>query len=209
MNPNICIYKITNLVNNKIYIGQTITGITNRWKGHLYKTGCVLLHNAICKYGKENFKIEVIEYCNEESLNEREVYWIAYYKSNNKKYGYNILKGGNNGRKGLYKLSKSEIQEIIDLEKQGVTHIEIGRRFGINRKTVTFILKRELNYKNKRVSLEERGDKQQIIDYIKSCNPRAKDVREKFKVGNNTIFNIAKEIGHKFPTSIERQKLGI
>ena len=37
MNPNICIYKITNLVNNKVYIGQTITGINARWKGHLYK----------------------------------------------------------------------------------------------------------------------------------------------------------------------------
>lgn len=209
MNPNICIYKITNLINNKVYIGQTITGIVNRWKGHIYKDGCRFLHNAIYKYGKENFKIEVIEYCDKDSLDEREIYWISYYKSNNRKYGYNILVGGNNGRKGLYKLSKSKIQEIINLEKQGVTHTEIGKRFNINRKTVTFILKRETNYKNKRVSLEERGDRQQIVDFIKTYNPRAKDVREKFKIGNNTLFKIAKEIGHKFPTNTERQRLGI
>lgn len=192
MNPNVCIYKITNLVNNKIYIGQTITGIAARWRGHLNKSGCRFLHNAICKYGKENFKIEVIEYCNKESLNDREVYWISYYKSNNRMYGYNILIGGNNGRKSLYKLSKSEIQEIINLEKQGITHIEIGKRFNINRKTVTFILKRELDYKNKRVPLEQREDKQQIIDFIKLYNPKAKDVREKFKIGNKAIFEIAK-----------------
>lgn len=209
MNPNICIYKITNLVNNKIYIGQTITGIDYRWKGHLYKDGCKFLHNAILKYGKENFKIEVIEYCEENKLDDREVYWISYYHSTDRNIGYNILEGGNNGRRGLYKLSKQEIQEIVNLELQGVSHIEIGREFNIDRKTVTFVLKRELEYKNKRVSLEERGDKHQIIDYIKTYNPRAKDVCEKFKIGNNTLFKLAKEIGHKFPTYRQRQKLGI
>lgn len=209
MNPNICIYKITNLVNNKIYIGQTITGVDSRWKGHLHKDGCKFLHNAILKYGKENFKIEVIEYCEENELDDREVYWISYYHSTDRNIGYNILKGGNNGRRGLYKLSNQEIQELVNLELQGVSHIEIGKKFNIDRKTVTFILKRELEYKNKRVSLKERGDKQLIIDYIKTYNPRAKDVREKFKIGNNTLFRIAKEIGHKFPTYRQRQKLGI
>lgn len=95
------------------------------------------------------------------------------------------------------------------MELQGISHIEIGKKFNIDRKTVTFILKRELEYKNKRVSLEERGDKQLIINYIKTYNPKAKDVREKFKIGNNTLFRIAKEIGHKFPTYRQRQKLGI
>lgn len=209
MNPNICIYKITNLVNNKVYIGQTITGINARWKGHLHKKGCVFLHNAIEKYGKDNFKIEVIEYCSKDLLDDREVYWISYYHSTDRNYGYNILSGGSNGRKGIYKLTKSEIQEIIDLDRQGVSHIEIGNKFNINRKTVTFILKREIPYKNKRVPLEERGDKQEIIDYIKTYNPRAKDVRIKFKIGNTTVFKIAKEINHRFPTKTERQILGI
>lgn len=209
MNPNVCIYKITNLVNKKIYIGQTINGISKRWNSHLHKTGCRFLHNAILKYGKENFKIEPIEYCEESELDEKEVYWISYYHSTDRNIGYNILKGGNNGRKGLYKLSSEEIQEIVKLESQGISHIEIGKKFNINRKTVTFILKREYEYKNKRVSLEERGDKEQIINYIKTSNPRAKDVREKFKIGNSTLFRIAKEIGYKFPTYRERQKLGI
>ena len=209
MNPNICIYKITNLVNGKVYIGQTIQGITARWNGHLHKDGCKFIHNAINKYGRNNFKIEVLEYCHKDLLDEREIYWISYYNSNDRHYGYNILKGGKSGRQGLYKLSNLEINRILDLEIQGVSHIKIGKMFNIDRKTVTSILKREINYKNKRVSLEERGDKQQIIDYIKTYNPRAKDVRERFKIGNNTLFKIAKEIGHKFPTYAERQRLGI
>lgn len=55
------IYRITNLVNNKIYIGQTIRDLKVRFKQHCYKKGCTYLHNAILKYGKENFKIELIE----------------------------------------------------------------------------------------------------------------------------------------------------
>ena len=209
MNPNICIYKITNLINNKIYIGQTIRGIKRRWKDHINKVGCKYIHNAITKYGKENFKIEVIEYCEKSELDTREIYWISYYNSTNKDIGYNILEGGSTGRSNLYKLSKEEIKEIVNLEEQGISHIKIGKKFGINRKTVTFILKRELNYKNKRVPIEEREDKEQIIAYIKTYNPRAVDVRKKFKIGNTTLFRIAKEIGHKFPTYRERRKLGI
>ena len=54
------IYKITNLVNSKIYIGQTIRSLKERFRQHIYKQGCTYLHNAILKYGKENFKIELM-----------------------------------------------------------------------------------------------------------------------------------------------------
>ena len=205
---NYTVYKHTSPV-GKVYIGITKMNPVRRWANGLGYKNCTHFFNAILKYGKENFKIEVIEYCEENELDDREVYWISYYHSTDRNIGYNILKGGNNGRRGLYKLSKQEIQEIVNLELQGVSHIEIGRKFNIDRKTVTFVLKRELEYKNKKVSLEERGDKHQIIDYIKTYNPRAKDVREKFKIGNNTLFKLAKEIGHKFPTYRQRQKLGI
>lgn len=55
------IYKITNLINNKIYIGQTIRDLKVRFKQHCYRNGCAYLHNALLKYGKANFKIELIE----------------------------------------------------------------------------------------------------------------------------------------------------
>jgi group I intron endonuclease len=84
------IYKTTNLVNGKIYIGQTIGDRPN------YIGSGKLLKAAINKYGKENFKREILEYCdNVDHMNEREVIWIARYDSTNQKIGYNLEHGGN------------------------------------------------------------------------------------------------------------------
>lgn len=82
------IYKITNVQNNKVYIGQTIRPITDRFNRHINDA----LHNiidthfarAIRKYGKENFKIEEIDFASsQEELNQKEQYWIRYYDSVN------------------------------------------------------------------------------------------------------------------------------
>ena len=91
------IYKITNKVNGKVYIGKTIYSIQKRWEEHLRdakKSRCEKrpLYNAINKYSKENFKIEQIEECSYDILNERERYWIEYYGSF--KNGYNATIGG-------------------------------------------------------------------------------------------------------------------
>lgn len=63
------IYKITNKINGKIYIGQSIN-IERRWKEHIFDNRKnSLIHLAIIKYGKENFSFEVIEECNQKELN--------------------------------------------------------------------------------------------------------------------------------------------
>lgn len=88
------IYKITNLINNKIYIGQT-NNPNRRWKEHCNSnSGCIKLRNAIKKYGSENFIFEIIEgpIIN---YDEREKYWITQYNSINE--GYNIAEGGQTG----------------------------------------------------------------------------------------------------------------
>jgi hypothetical protein len=65
------------------------------------------------KYGIENFSLDIIERCSsQKELNEREIYWIAYYKSTDKKYGYNIDSGGNLG-KSTSKLSKEHRQALL------------------------------------------------------------------------------------------------
>lgn len=91
------IYKITNKVNNKIYIGKTLTSIENRFQEHIResrkeRTENRPLYRAIRKYGKENFVIELIESCPIEILSEREIYWIDYFSSY--KEGYNATLGG-------------------------------------------------------------------------------------------------------------------
>ena len=78
------IYKITNKVNGKIYIGKTIKTIEERFKRHIYdsRRNNSYFYNAIKKYGIENFIIEEIENVDNSKLNEREKYWISFYNSN-------------------------------------------------------------------------------------------------------------------------------
>lgn len=92
------IYKITNLVNNKCYIGYTKRVIIDRFMEHINYiqkgTKGTIIYQAIVKYGWENFKFEVLETGdNKEYISEiREDYWINYFNSRN--YGYNLVKGG-------------------------------------------------------------------------------------------------------------------
>lgn len=90
------IYKITNLINGKIYIGQTIATINERWAGHKCdsKRKNTAIGNAINKYGEENFSIEVVEDdIDYELLDEKEIFYIKEYNSLYP-VGYNISQGG-------------------------------------------------------------------------------------------------------------------
>ena len=90
------IYKITNIENQKIYIGKT-TKFLDRWRTHS-KRGCNIerisgqLYDAMFDEGVENFTFEIVEVCAKEEQSEKEKYWIDFYKS--KEYGYNSKAGG-------------------------------------------------------------------------------------------------------------------
>lgn len=85
-----CIYLWTNLVNNKHYVGQT-QNFYNRMKNYSFGQYNPYMKNAINKYGVENFEIEIIEQnVPLDKLNEREQFWMDYYKSYNPEFGYNI-----------------------------------------------------------------------------------------------------------------------
>ena len=91
------IYKITNDVNGKVYIGKTLFSVEKRWKEHLnsrLREQCKNrpLYRAMNKYGVEHFSIEAVEQCIDESASEREKYWISYYNSYHN--GYNATYGG-------------------------------------------------------------------------------------------------------------------
>lgn len=92
------IYKITNNINNKCYIGQTERSIQIRWLEHIRPSKSKLdfpLYRAISKYGVDNFSVEEIEECDNAILDEREIYWIDYFDSYRK--GYNCTEGGGGG----------------------------------------------------------------------------------------------------------------
>lgn len=112
------IYKITNKINGKIYIGQTVNTLNHRWNQHIRETFSIkkrtYFHNAIAKYGVDAFIVEVIEEVDTvEKMNEREVYWISFYQSNDKRYGYNIDAGGHNSRR-----AESTKQKIGETTKE-------------------------------------------------------------------------------------------
>lgn len=89
------IYKTTNLINRKIYVGQKKS---DKFLGNKYLGSGAILKLAIKKYKIENFNVEFLEECdNQESLNNREVYWINYYGSTNSEIGYNLTQGGTGG----------------------------------------------------------------------------------------------------------------
>lgn len=108
------IYKIENLINGKIYIGQSIE-IEKRWKKHLAAQDDFLIHKAIRKYGKNNFNFTILEECDIKDLDEKECYWIKFYDTIIPN-GYNMVTGGSNGAglaKGLKVIQYSLEGEFI------------------------------------------------------------------------------------------------
>lgn len=105
------IYKITNLINNKIYIGQTTRSLSDRISEYKNGNSNNIIDKAIKKYGFINFKFEIIDTSNTiDDLNLKEISYIKEFKSNNRNIGYNILEGGRNSipnQETRDKLSKS------------------------------------------------------------------------------------------------------
>ena len=120
------IYKIINDINDKVYVGKTTNSLDIRFKQHLAdatrrEKEKRPLYNAINKYGAEHFSIELIEECDTQIENEREQFWIGFYKGYEE--GYNATRGGEG--KCLYSHDK-----ILSLLEQGKTTKEIIEEIG-------------------------------------------------------------------------------
>lgn len=143
------IYKITNDINGKIYIGLTdLNNPIDRWTKHLSEFTSAKnytkrpLYDAMYKYGIEHFHFEVIE--ETDNIEEREQYWIDYYRS----YigfedcnGYNATLGGE-GSKKLY-LTLEEQQFIIDSFNSGISCKKIAQQIHHNVNYITDFLRKQ------------------------------------------------------------------
>jgi len=111
---NMIVYKTTNILNGKIYVGKD-----ESMKPHYIGSGYIL-KKAIKKYGKDNFKKEVLESCiSREDLEEREKFWIKELDATNHEVGYNIAEGGSGGNT-YYGKSEDEMSEIREkISKSG------------------------------------------------------------------------------------------
>lgn len=117
------IYRILNTINNKTYIGKT-NNINKRFKEHLWVANKKILsyplHNDLRKYGKDNFKFEVLEYCSDKQLNNKEKVFIEIF---NTLYpnGYNLNFGVSPSKitKDKMKESSKTKKEVIQYDLNG------------------------------------------------------------------------------------------
>lgn len=216
------IYKITNLINGKVYIGQS-KNIAHRWTQHRNRPFNPLssqydsyFYRTIRKYGLENFTFEVVEQCSEEELNSKEKYWIDYYKSNLVNYGYNLTDGGATAT--VSKLSNQQVDEIIHLLiNSNLTQAEIAQRYEMSQRLISAInlgqvwVRESVTYPIRSKRLQDK-EKNFCVDcgkeissraircdscYKKSIRVVARPERDELKIliRNKSFLEIGKEYG--------------
>ena len=207
------IYKITNNINGKIYIGQS-KNTQERWKSHCKPSrDNSVIDKAINFYGKENFTLEIIE-SEITNYNEREIYWIKYYNCKVPN-GYNITDGGENppvfyGTKHPNASIKDEqvlaqlVLELIDTNK---SYSELAKTYGTNKKTVLGI-NNGTRYYNAAFSYPLRkrpningvlaeDDIDEIIEELKYSYETNTEIGRHYGVNEHTIRNINAGRSHK------------
>jgi len=179
------IYLTTNLINQKIYIGKSISF----WLKTLdYFGSGIYLKYAIKHYGKENFKKELICECSsKEELNIMEIFFIDYYDSTNKNVGYNIAKGGDGGATRLgMKNSKEHKEKVSKAIKGRKLSKEHKEKIGLSNKNK--IRTNECKEKNRIWHLNKYKSeytKQKMKDSWKLRKPMTEETKNKI---SNTLI---------------------
>ncbi|NJO48147.1 MAG: GIY-YIG nuclease family protein [Leptolyngbyaceae cyanobacterium RM2_2_4] len=210
------IYKITNLINSKSYVGQTICSLENRWAQHNSKSSrCRAISNALRKYGKEKFTIEILVICNSlKELNEQESIFIKKFNTLAPN-GYNLTSGGegktfseesrskiSNAKKGKayseqFKKMRSESQtgkNHSDDTKKKMSDSAVGKlktdshRANISKSKTGISLSAE-HRESIRMTLQKPIKCDQTAQVFDSASAAAKEL----KIGKSTIIKILKK----------------
>jgi group I intron endonuclease len=185
------IYILKNKLNNKVYIGQS-TDIKRRLLAHKNgpfnpKNNCYTLpiYKAIRYYGLKNFQFKILELCKKNDLNDKEKFWISFYKSNDYMYGYNLTGGGFDSSENIYKISQNDLDNVIKLLLENKSNIEIAKLYNVSDQLISDInngrarkkdnliypIRRRLKMKKEKVVLDKkifkRPDKMDLAKLIK------------------------------------------
>lgn len=212
------IYLITNDVNSKVYVGQTIQTLNKRFNGHCCYSKSdrsinMYIKRAIHKYGRDKFHIQLIEECPVNILDEREKYWINFYNSYNT--GYNLTLGGQDSN--YFNINK--LENIIDIKKfeQYILEFkplvsEVANHFGISKCSVYNLIKRINNpnlilnsYNSRKGKTIEDIDKEELINLYKE-GWSILDLVKKYHIRKNKISKFIRESGIKVKRGIKGYK---
>jgi len=186
------IYIITNKVNGKQYVGQTIQNIKKRFDRHCQYYGSdaeckMAIKLAIHKYGRDNFEIKVLEECDPRLLDKREAYYISLYDTYNN--GYNSTEGGIQGHKKL-KVSDECQNDICDLYNEGFSLRELGREYNVDKQTIKHILELNNIELNKTRSYKLSSiEREQIIKLYNEGVSR-KDIMKSFSISKSYLSQL-------------------
>jgi group I intron endonuclease len=160
------IYKVTNKINGKSYIGQTKSSINHRWSQHKHnaatkKNKCMYFENAIKKYGHTNFNAEVLLYCDYKMMNHFEILFIKSYQSTDREFGYNITEGGSFATRDVTDEQRLHHSKVTKKNSLPINIIERN----VNGKLVGYIVQRKKdkkrytkNFGNTKNTLDENLD---------------------------------------------------
>ena len=184
------IYKITNTINSKSYIGQTIQNVKERFYQHC-ATKCskavsnMAIHRAIKKYGKSNFTVEVIEEIDSANLNDRERYWIKYYNSYNN--GYNSTKGGQDGCKPFKDL---DVESIIKEYSTGKSLRTLGTVFKVDKQTIKdLLIRHNVELRTTRTYKLSQKDRNKVLEDFASGLSR-KEIMIKWNISKSYLSQL-------------------
>ena len=184
------IYKITNTINSKSYIGQTIQNVKERFYQHC-ATKCskavsnMAIHRAIKKYGKSNFTVEVIEEIDSANLNDRERYWIKYYNSYNN--GYNSTKGGKEGCKPFKDL---DVESIIKEYSTGKSLRTLGTVFKVDKQTIKdLLIRHNVELRTTRTYKLSQKDRNKVLEDFASGLSR-KEIMIKWNISKSYLSQL-------------------
>ena len=194
------IYCIENLINYKKYIGQSVN-IYARWKQHISELNenkhfNDYLQKSWNKYGEDNFKFYVIEYCDINELDDKEIYYIDFYQTLNRDTGYNLMSGGTFGRKysqeSREKMSRSlQGHKVSNETRQKIkdNHADIGgEKNGMYGKRHTEDAKRKVSEANRGKISARRNRNQVYCIELELVFADATDAGKHFNIDSSGIL---------------------
>ena len=209
-----CIYKITNLIDDKVYIGQT-TNYRKRKTTHFAH----LRRNAHCnehlqrafnKYGEENFAIEIIKECGANDLDYWEIYFINKFKACDKRYGYNLIDGGQK-----YRHHTKEVRAKISKRLKGkpftkehknnlakANHLRVisqEQQDEMTRKMRETKLKMEIGCgeKNGNAIISDEKAQELLLEALQLQEVIVKDLAQKYSVSEQIVYNLIENKSYK------------